>query len=332
VPLYLFAQEAPGQGHGFRDVIDSLARTPLSQVVIFVVVCTVLRVALYPYLTNTKPHLRTGLYTAAKILNESLDAIIYAGVFVFMLIRPFLVQAFLIPSGSMIPTLLENDFIVANKAIYRYSDPKREDIVVFRPPPYATTADQRDEKGEPKVDFIKRCIGLPGDVVEIKDSKLYINGTEFADTHKHFTNHHPGAEAVTTTGIMPDFKLVLYNGPSYKDWNGRVIPVITDQSMSNLPNYRVDSYISHEYAVGDDATDSCFPTWSPRQITPEEQAVCEYLRSAPAAKIPARYYLMMGDNRDGSFDGRAWGLVQRDEIIGRSEAIWLPLTRIGRTK
>ncbi len=325
--LFLFAQETPTQSHGFRDVIDSLARTPLSQVVIFVVICSIIRLALYPYLTKTVPHLRTGLYTAAKILNESLDAIIYAGVFVFMLIRPFLVQAFLIPSGSMIPTLLENDFIVANKAIYRYTDPQRLDIIVFRPPAYATTPDQRDEKGEPKVDFIKRCTGIPGDLIEIHDGNLFRDGNQETDVHKHFTNGSINdLNQVSSTGYMPNFKIVRYAGPSYKDWQGKYIPVVTDPHGPGLPNYETNG-ISSEYAVGDEPTKSCFPSWSHRPLTDSEQKVAEYLRDAPAERIPKGYYLMMGDNRDGSFDGRAWGLVPRDDIIGRSEAIWLPFNR-----
>src|SRR5262249_3941137 len=138
-----------------------------------------------------------------------LDAIIYAGVFVFMLIRPFLLQAFLIPSGSMIPTLLENDFIVANKTIYRYSDPQRGDIVVFRPPAFAALPDQLDSNHEPKVDFIKRCTGIPGDLIEIHDGNLYRDGKQEPDVHKHFTNNTINdLSQVTATGYMQDFKLV----------------------------------------------------------------------------------------------------------------------------
>jgi signal peptidase I len=328
----LFAQ-AEKPSAGYRELIDSLARTPLSQVVIFVLVCTVLRLALYPYLAKTVPHKRTGGYTAAKIANESLDAIVYAGVFVFMLIRPFLVQAFLIPSGSMIPTLLENDFIVANKAIYRYSDPQRGDIVVFRPPTFATTPDQRDKGGEPKVDFIKRCTGVPGDLIEIHDGNLFRNGVAEPDVNKHFTNGTVNdLKSVSTSGYMPNFKIVLYQGPTYKDWSGKYIPVVTDPHSGRMPNYQTNS-ISHEYAVGDDDTDSCFPSWaSGRPLTSDEQKVIDYLREAKPSPIPKGFYLMMGDNRDGSFDGRAWGLVTRDDIIGRSEAIWLPLNRWSRTR
>ena len=67
-------------------------------------------------------------------------------------------------------------------------------------------------------------------------------------------------------------------------------------------------------------------------------SICYRLRNsskliqAPAEKVPPGYYLMMGDNRNGSFDSRGWGLVPRDAIVGRSEAIWLPMSRWRATR
>src|SRR5471032_2203691 len=121
---------AQAQAGGTRELIDQLARTPISKIVILVAVLTVLRVGL-TYWLNQKNRRKSQ---PGRFVSELLDAFIYAGVFVFMLIRPFGVQAFVIPSGSMWPQLHVNDFIVANKAVYRYSDPKRDDIVVFHPP------------------------------------------------------------------------------------------------------------------------------------------------------------------------------------------------------
>jgi len=101
---------------------------------------------------------------------ELADSGLIAFVLVFLLIRPFVVQAFYIPSGSMIPTLQVHDRILVNKFVYRLNDPKRGDIVVFEAPPQAhPTADGQD--------FVKRLIGLPGDRIRIvHDDGVYVNG------------------------------------------------------------------------------------------------------------------------------------------------------------
>lgn len=80
-----------------------------------------------------------------------------------MIIRTFVVQAFKIPSGSMRPTLIEGDRILVNKYIYRFREPERGDIVVFKYP---------EDK---KKDFVKRLIAKSGEVVEIKNGNIYIN-------------------------------------------------------------------------------------------------------------------------------------------------------------
>jgi signal peptidase I len=112
---------------------------------------------------------------------ENIEAIIIA-VIISMFIRTFIVQAFKIPSGSMMNTLLIGDHILVNKFIYGvnipYSkgkilipvkDPKKGDIVVFKYPE------------DPAKDFIKRVVAVGGDTVEIIDKKLYINGKHTLD-------------------------------------------------------------------------------------------------------------------------------------------------------
>jgi signal peptidase I len=95
---------------------------------------------------------------------------------IVLLFRSFLFEPFKIPSGSMIPTLLIGDFIVVNKFTYGLrlpvahtkivpiGDPERGDVVVFRYPV------------DPKVNFIKRLVGLPGDTITYRDKQLFING------------------------------------------------------------------------------------------------------------------------------------------------------------
>jgi signal peptidase I len=83
---------------------------------------------------------------------------------VFGFVRPFVVEAFWIPSGSMIPTLEINDRVLVNKFIYRFTEPDRGDIVVFQ------------SVEDPKQDLIKRVVGLPGDRIAVRSGRLIVNG------------------------------------------------------------------------------------------------------------------------------------------------------------
>jgi signal peptidase I len=315
--LLLLAQEQSADG-GFRGIIDSVAKTQLSKVVAIVTVLTVLRFALSSYLSKTLPKDRSATYGFARVANEILDAVIYAGVVVFMVIRPFVLQAFLIPSGSMWPTLYVSDFIVANKAIYRYTDPRLNDIVVFRPPVAATYGhpEQVDRDGTVNVDFIKRCVGLPGDVVEVREGVLYRNGKKASDPHKHYslsTDEVNFSELPTDDVLrMPlaSFKFIR--------WNGRLTPLNYLKSSANATvAERIDNQVVYSVA--------------PEFVIPDPNDQIKAIKS-PAQPLPPGCYLMMGDNRDDSFDSRGWGFVTRDAIIGRSEFVWLPLNRIGATR
>lgn len=125
--------------------------------------------------TNKIPE--SGSYRKGK-LRENIEAIAIA-IVLALFIRTFVVQAFKIPSGSMKPTLKIGDHILVNKFIYGVKlpfahatvipvkEPNRGDIVVFEYPV------------EPDKDFIKRVIGLPGDVVEIRKKEVFVNGEPF---------------------------------------------------------------------------------------------------------------------------------------------------------
>lgn len=79
-------------------------------------------------------------------------------------IRYFIVELYVVDGSSMEPTLHNSQRLVVNKFIYRFKAPERGDVVVFRYP------------SDPSRDFIKRVIALPGDTIEIKDSRVYVNG------------------------------------------------------------------------------------------------------------------------------------------------------------
>jgi len=122
-------------------------------------------------------------------LRENIEAIIVA-VILALFIRTFIVQAFKIPSGSMKETLQIGDHILVNKFIYgvkvpflrttviAVKNPKRNDIVVFKFPE------------DPGKDFIKRVIGVAGDVVEHRDKKVYVNNEPVDDAFGMYTDPH----------------------------------------------------------------------------------------------------------------------------------------------
>ena len=121
-------------------------------------------------------------------IKEYAEAIIIA-ILIALFIRTFVTQAFKIPTGSMKPTLQIGDHILVNKFIYGIkipylrktlvpvTEPKRGDIVVFIYPLDRTK------------DFIKRVIGVEGDVIEIRNKNIFLNGSSCNDTHGVYTDN-----------------------------------------------------------------------------------------------------------------------------------------------
>jgi signal peptidase I len=143
--------------------------------------------------TVAEPRLRLKSQTSVQekdgqksVVREYTEALLVALVLAFF-IRSFIVQAFKIPSGSMIPTLQIGDHILVNKFLYglrlpypfekmliEWKQPNRGDVIVFIYPKDRTK------------DFIKRVVGLPGDTVEIRHKQVFINGVKMDDPHAHF--------------------------------------------------------------------------------------------------------------------------------------------------
>lgn len=122
-----------------------------------------------------------------SVIREYAEAIGIA-ILLALFIRTFVVQAFKIPSGSMLPTLMIGDHLLVNKFIYGIrvpfsgkvlvplKDPKSGDIIVFKFP--------KDRS----IDYIKRVVGVPGDKIEVKNKKLYRNGKPASDPFAHYTS------------------------------------------------------------------------------------------------------------------------------------------------
>ena len=144
-------------------------------------------------------------------VKEWVPSILFAAILVFGIIRPFIVQAFKIPSGSMRPTLMEGDKLFVNKFIYRFRAPHRGDIIVFKYPgnPY----DPSEPKSEKKKDFIKRLAAFEGEVVEIHDGKILVNGKVLDETMPfakfYYFNHDPFGSPAQKVKVPKDSYFVL---------------------------------------------------------------------------------------------------------------------------
>ena len=144
-----------------QSITERLANLEWYKVLIIVAVLLVLRFVLL----KSKSQF-------AKSLGETAESLAVAMALVFFIIRPFIVQAFFIPSASMHPTLLEQDHILVNKFIYRVWEPKRSDVVVFKSPPEANPDGQER-------DFIKRVVGLPGDTIRITPGYVMVGNDQY---------------------------------------------------------------------------------------------------------------------------------------------------------
>lgn len=129
----------------------------------------------------------SGAQKNKSVVREYVEAIVIA-VLLALFVRTFVVQAFKIPSGSMLPTLQIGDHLLVNKfsygvklpvtgtVLFSRPGPSRGDVVVFRFP--------RDRS----LDYIKRVIGVAGDIVELRDKQVFVNGEKVSDPYAHFTS------------------------------------------------------------------------------------------------------------------------------------------------
>ena len=213
-------------------------------------------------------------------------------ILVVFLLRSFLVEPFKIPSGSMIPTLQVGDFILVSKFTYgirlpivnrklvQLNDPQRGDVMVFHYPE------------NPALDYIKRVVALPGDTVEYRNKRLWINGDEQLQQADGDYNY-----------VEPGLNFVH-----------------TEKRLETLGERK------HAMLVIPEA-----PTLHLARITEfKGRENCSYDDEMVRCKVPDGHYFMMGDNRDNSRDSRYWGFVPDNQIVGKAFFIWLNLNELGR--
>lgn len=258
-----------------------------------------------------------------SVAREWFDTIFWGGL-IAIVFRSFLLEPFNIPSGSMIPSLQVGDHLFVQKWSYGYSrfsfpfgswnlwngrflashEPEIGDIIVFRKP-------------GGKVEYVKRLIGKPGDTIQMKNGRLYINGkmVERKNAHPYIVANLP--KSARSVGYYHDNMSIKGN------------KILIDGEKAPF-NYTIE-YKSDEICKMAPYECGVFNATEYTEVLPNgvEHSIIEMTDNAPLDSteiftVPENHLFFMGDNRDNSADSRtaAVSYVNRDNILGRVWFIW----------
>ncbi|MEM7182626.1 MAG: signal peptidase I [Spirochaetota bacterium] len=275
--------------------------------------------------------------------------------FIFMLMLVFgfkssFLDANNIPSGSMIPTLKIGDFLFVNKMrysfrmpftekeVFRFDNPKRGDIVTFIPPPSAIPEDYHNQgvgntigktilPGLFSKRFVKRVVGMPGDKVRFVRKNTTdtqgkaVNYFEIQFIPKgssEFQNYQP--VAIPENHELDDLDNIWAVGKSLfheekQDFKHFVLESVQKSSYRFLDEYC--------YTDNSGIMRERLPYRFHRGNIDFLEAYCK--SESKVGTIPKGYYMVMGDNREDSSDSRYWGLVPREDILGKAMVIYLSI-------
>lgn len=255
-------------------------------------------------LTAARVSLRATRVAVFLFLAEILESILLAAALVFLILRPFVVHSYHIPTGSMRPTLREGDHILVNKLVYRFARPDYGDALVFRAP-----ADVDREQRE----FVKRLVGLPGDTIEVRPGFVQVGNVVFGHPEIREVLHLPSGDLLADGTCPPSLRLA-----SDGIWiDGRKISADEFRRQAMAPEgtpVRVQ------------------PGMVLRNGTPlAEDFVAEDPEyRVPEFRVPAHTCFVLGDNRNQSHDSHRWGPLDMRRIVGRADAVFWPLARVHR--
>lgn len=255
-------------------------------------------------LTAARIVLRATRAAVFRLLAELIESAILAFALVFLLLRPFLIQTYYIPTGSMHPTLREGDHILVNKWIYRWRAPQRGDVLVFRAPPEAAP----DEK-----EFIKRIVGLPGDCVAVKEGFVQVGGQIFTRTEIRAILGEPQsaderAEQAPRTALRLTRDALWFGGRH----------VLPDEfaALAGHPGEPVTIHPGLVLRNGEPLVEGYIAEDAQYHMEP--------------CVIPPGHLFVMGDNRNQSHDSHFWGPLSKERVVGRAEFVFWPLAHAQR--
>lgn len=236
-----------------------------------------------------------------------------------IIIRSFLLEAFRIPTGSMKNTLLVGDYLFVNKLSYFLGSPRflpftnvpipyfrlnwgkvdRGDVIVFEFP------GDRDRvvPVEKNVNYIKRCVGLPGDSIQVRDKQLYVNGKIFPNPPESILTDDTMKVGTVDPGVWP--RGAQWNRDNFGPIR---VPKEGDTIWLNKENFdQWDVFIEregHKAQLGDN------------NLVDIDSKPSQYY------VVERNYLWMMGDNRDNSLDSRFWGPAPEENVVGSAMIIY----------
>ncbi|MXP50819.1 signal peptidase I [Pantoea sp. SoEX] len=248
-------------------------------------------------------------FISIKLLEKLIQSIssLFPVLIVVFFFRSFCYEPFQIPSGSMMPTLLVGDFILVEKFSYGIKNPithqtlisinkpKRGDIAVFRYP------------NNPKINYIKRIISIPGDKITYNPYSKTIKVNPACSNKKNCNE----LLQITYTNIEPS------NFTRSLNENNSIIYQLSEDKYDENIGLRLNT---RKETIGTITHDILLTNETRDQIDLYYQ---QDGQSPATWTVPEGQYFVMGDNRDNSLDSRYWGFVPESNFVGKAVVIWM---------
>ncbi|HRE40947.1 MAG TPA: signal peptidase I [Ignavibacteria bacterium] len=261
---------------------------------------------------------KSGKTKKPKIV-EYFNALLWAAVVAFI-IKVFLFEAYRIPTGSMENTLLVGDFLLVTKFTYGattprnipftnvrlpyvklpgFKDPQQGDVIVFDFP-----GDRDEVESKEVINYIKRCVAVSGDKLQIINKTLYVNG-------KVFTNPPESRFAKSLTPSSIQNPRIF---PKGSGWNEDNYGPITVPKKGDLLEINDINFEAWKYFIMKEGN----------KIELRGNQV--YVNDSPLPngqyEVKRDYLFMMGDNRNNSLDSRFWGFMPVENVVGEALLIY----------
>lgn len=269
---------------------------------------------------------------------------LFVALAIAIVIRALVIYPFRIPTGSMENSLLVGDFLLANKFVYGirtpdwigipytkigfsipfirtpgFRKPQRGDVVIFKYP--------RDES----LNYIKRCVAVSGDTVEVRNKKLFINGERFPDPPKSkYIDHRTYPESYREYTIFPPEAGNRDNyGPVRVPSAGDTLRFTDSNKHLWFEQLQIALYEGHKITLSHGGEETRLTADNQnRWITAidtypiESFAIDGHSLNDYVYVVKHRHYFMMGDNRDNSLDSRYWGFLPERNVVGEGLIIY----------